>query len=681
MPLQRQTDAMKHIFFHKRVLTVVLCLAQCTGMLAQQGYIKGKVSNHNEPLQAATVSLGSRTTATDSKGGFFFVLDTGSYPLRITHAGYSGIEETVVVFAGDTQFLHFSLAANEQLDDVVILGSRSLIHRSSMNTTVPVDVFTASGLVQSGQVSLTQMLNFVAPSFNASREILNEPATLRGLDPDHVLILVNGTRYHNMAWLFQGSLKGQLGRGSVGNDLNSIPFSAVEKIEVLRDGAAAQYGSDAIAGVINIRLKTATGKTSMRLHTGQFYAGDGEKFSFGINRGISLPAGKNNPDGKNGFLNISADFRSQASTFRGGSYEGTVYYKIPTGASPAQQDLIIALDNQKIKDRGFNRKIPIDNVGNSEFMIAGLLINGGYTLHKKTEIYWTGIINQRKVVRQMSYRFPKNTEQVNAALYPDGFQPISKPNTADLTLMGGLKGETDHGWQWQATSAYGSNALSAHVTHTNNASQSYLGVLAPTSFYTGRNIYVQATQDFNFAKEFLHLPGRMKSLNLAWGVEGRWENLRIKQGEEASWKNYDSTGKTQAGAGGISPEDALNKNRYALGSYLDLESQLTKRLLVDVAARLEQYSDYGGNFAAKLSTRYDISELFAFRASVSNGFRAPSLQQRYTQSINMAVSNVAGVLVPAYRGIFPNDHEVTKALGIPSLNAEKSVHLSAGLTA
>jgi iron complex outermembrane recepter protein len=681
MPLQRQTDAMKKIFFHKGALTVLWCLGQCTGMLAQQGYIKGKVSYGNEPLHAATVSLGNKTLATDHKGNFFLALDTGRYSLHITHAGYTGIEETVSVFAGDTQFLHYALAANEQLDDVVILGSRSLTHRSTGNTPVPVDVFTASGLVQSGQVSLTQMLNFVAPSFNASREILNEPATLRGLDPDHVLILVNGTRYHNMAWLFQGSLKGQLGRGSVGNDLNSIPFSAIEKIEVLRDGASAQYGSDAIAGVINIRLKTSTGKTSMRLHTGQFYAGDGGKFSIGINGGIPLPAGRNNPGAKNGFLNLSADFRSQASTFRGGSYEGTVYYKIPTGAPPAQQDLIIALDNQKIKDRGFNRKIPIDNAGNSEFMSAGFLINGGYPIHKKTEIYWTAIINQRKVMRQMNYRFPKNTEQVNAALYPDGFQPRSKPNTVDLTLMGGIKGETDHNWRWQSTSAYGSNSLSAHVSNTNNASQSYLGILAPTSFYTGRNLYTQVTQDVNFAKAFRHLPGRMKSLNLAWGVEGRWENLRIKQGEEASWKNYDSTGKTQAGAGGISPGDAMNKNRHALGSYLDLESQLTNRLLVDVAARLEQYSDFGSNSAAKLSTRYDISEQFAFRASVSNGFRAPSLQQRYSQSLMQALSNVAGVLVPAYRGIFPNDHEVTKALGIPSLTAEKSVHLSAGLTA
>ena len=141
------------------------------------------------------------------------------------------------------------------MGEVVIIGSRSATQRSNLTTPVPADVFSSTHLVQTGQISLTQMLNMMAPSFNSSRELLNEPVTLRGLDPQHVLILLNGTRYHNMAWFYGGGLKGQLGRGSVGNDLNSIPVSAIENVEILRDGAAAQYGSDAIAGVINIRLK------------------------------------------------------------------------------------------------------------------------------------------------------------------------------------------------------------------------------------------------------------------------------------------------------------------------------------------------------------------------------------------------------------------------------------------
>ena len=173
------------------------------------------------------------------------------------------------------------------------------------------------------------MLNFLVPSFNANRQVLFEPVTLRGLDPDHLLILINGTRYHNTAWLNNGVPKSNLGRGSVGNDLNSIPFSAIEKIEILRDGASAQYGSDAIAGVINIRLKESTGKTSIQLHAGQFYAGDGLKVSIGLNSGVRI--------NKKGFLNYSADFRHQAPTSRGGEYKGTVY-KDYAGEQRADED-------------------------------------------------------------------------------------------------------------------------------------------------------------------------------------------------------------------------------------------------------------------------------------------------------------------------------------------------------
>jgi iron complex outermembrane receptor protein len=182
--------------------------------------------------------------------------------------------------------------------------------------------------VQTGQINLTQMLNFAAPSFNASRELYNEPITLRGLDPQHMLILLDGTRYHNQTWYFQGYLRGQLGKGSAGNDLNSIPFSAIEKVEILRDGASAQYGSDAIARVINIRLKETTGKTSILLHTGQYYAGDGEKFSFGVNRGFSIR--------KKGFVNFSADYRYQLPVYRAEYTRALYIHNILTMLSPGR---------------------------------------------------------------------------------------------------------------------------------------------------------------------------------------------------------------------------------------------------------------------------------------------------------------------------------------------------------
>ena len=359
---------------------------------AQNGIIKGTVKYGNEVLQAATVSLGNKATLTNNNGEFSFSVSPGNYKLIITHSGYQTIVQEIKVEASSIKRFDFTMTPNEQLGEVVVLGSRSLIQRSNLNTPVPVDVFSSKNLVQTGKISLTQMLTFVAPSFNASREILNEPATLRGLDPEHVLILMNGTRYHNMATIFQGGNKGQLGRGSVGNDLNSIPFSAIEKIEVLRDGASAQYGSDAIAGVINIHLKESTGKTSIRLHTGQFYKGDGEKLSFGINRGLAL--------NKKGFLNFSGDFRYQAPTDHGGEYSGTVYKNYPTNATHADSIRIKAQDDSIIQARGFNRRAVADNVGNLKLTSAGFLVNGGYVIGKHAELFWTAAVNDRRVYRR-----------------------------------------------------------------------------------------------------------------------------------------------------------------------------------------------------------------------------------------------------------------------------------------
>ena len=238
--------------------------------------IRGSVKYGKEVLQSATVSMGNKTIYTDRNGEFSFSIKPGNYTITVTHAGYKKLEQAVTVEADSTKNFDFDMIPNEQLGEVVVLGSRSLVHRSNLNTPVPVDAFSSAQLQQTGQTSLMQMLNLRAPSLRASIQIANEPITLRGLDPDHTLILLNGVRYNNIAYINPGVPAGQLGRGSVGNDLNTIPFSAIEKVEILRDGASAQYGSDAIAGVIDIRLKESTGKTSVNLHLGQQYKGDGE---------------------------------------------------------------------------------------------------------------------------------------------------------------------------------------------------------------------------------------------------------------------------------------------------------------------------------------------------------------------------------------------------------------------
>ena len=442
---------------------------------------------------------------------------------------------------------------------------------------------------------------------------------------------------------------------------------------MLRDGASAQYGSDAIAGVINIILKENLKKTSIRLHTGQFYKGDGEKFLFGINHGISL---------NRGFLNFSGDFRYQEPTLRGGQYDGTVYKNYPNAPISYPDSVIIKTeDDSIINARGFIRRNAVDNVGNSKLIVGGLLVNGGYKIADQTEVFWTAAYNKRKINRKTQYRFPKNTNQVIVELYPDGFQPKSGPNTVDITTTAGIRGETKN-WRWDVTSSFGSNGISSYVSNTNNASQVSLGKNAQTSFYGGKSIYKQLVNDINFAKGFTSLLNSLRSMNLGWGIEWRLENIEEKVGEDASWKNYDPTFKTQAGAqAGIGNNTALSKTRNEYGAYVDTEAELIDNFLIDIAGRYEYYSDFGGNLAGKLAARYRFSDKFSLRGSISNGFRAPSLQQRYSSAVNAGLFSVGGVLTPQIRGIFPNDHEVVKALEIPSLTAEKTINLSGGLTA
>ena len=239
----------------RRVLHFIFFIGWFSTSFAQNGIIKGRVKDGETLLQAATVSLANKSTLTNYAGEFSLSISPGTYTLVVTHVGYKKMEQLIILNVGETKSFQFNMIKNDQLGEVVVLGSRSFIQRSNLNTTVPVDHISSNELKQTGQQSLIQMLNFTVPSFNSSRQNLFEPVTLRGLSPDHLLILLNGARYHNTAFINNGAIRGTLGRGSVSNDLNTIPFSAIEKIEILRDGASAQYGSDAIAGVINIVLK------------------------------------------------------------------------------------------------------------------------------------------------------------------------------------------------------------------------------------------------------------------------------------------------------------------------------------------------------------------------------------------------------------------------------------------
>lgn len=638
---------------------------------AQNGTITGTVTSSDGPLQSATVTGGKTTVLSDKNGKFSMSVSSGQHTVVISHTGYKEARHTLTITGAETKNIAVSLIKNEELEEVVVLGSRSLVLRSNLHTAVPVDVFSAKQLEQTGQVSLTQMLNYTAPSFNASRPHNNEPVTLRGLNPDQLLILVNGTRRHNMGIITTSGARGQLGGGTAPNDLNSIPFTAIEKIEILRDGAAAQYGSDAIAGVINIHLKKSTGKTSVQLQTGLYYKSDGENLIVGVNHGISL--------NKKGYLNLSADFRFSDFTYRGGVYMGTVYKNITASTTPAVAQKIKAEDDSLVQANNFDRN-KVSNAGSPKVTRLGALVNGGYAIGKKSELFWTASVNSRNSIMAQAYTFPKTANRLNPLLFSNGFQSKNRHRATDLSVIAGAKGQTTNDWRWELTSAYGNNRDRYYGDNTNNATQFFtLGKDAPSSFYGGTLIYGQLTNNLQFSKSLSSFPEKISTLSM--GAEWRLEHYSIKAGEEGGWKNYDSLGRKQAGIGGFTPDNEVTQTRNVGAAYIDFETEIAQRFLLDVAMRYEHYSDFGGSLAAKIATRYKLTERLSVRASLNNGFRAPSLPQRYYSVLTRSLIVRGAMVIPSTTGLFRNDDPVARTFGIPNLTAERSINISGGITA
>jgi iron complex outermembrane receptor protein len=650
--------------------TVILFIAFLVNNVSfsQYAIITGKVRYGNETLQAATVSLGGQTKLTDVTGNFSFSIKPGTYKLIITHAGYQKTEQTITAEDGSTMNLDVDMIPDDQLETVTI-GSRSATLRNNLNTAVPIDVFNSSKLVQTGHVAVIQSLHHLAPSLNTGRQELNEPVTLRGLAPDQLLILVNETRYHNSSYLNNGTPKSSLGRGSVTNDLNSIPFSAIEKVEILRDGASAQYGSDAIAGVMNLKLKQSTGKASFQLHNGQYYKGDGEKFWLGGYKGFSL--------NKNGFLSIAVDIRHQAPTTRTGEYLGTSYITIPAGTPYADSVRMKAQDDSIVHARGIDKNAWSKDNGNNKVIAAGVLVNGGYKISNQSKFTWTSLYNYRKNRNAGTYRHFRQTNQVNTEIYPDGFKPMVKVTNHDFSIRGGFETKTSKRWNIKLNSSYGTNLSKTFVSNSNNASQQFtLGKNAPTAFYLGELVYKLFLNNISFTKNFSTTSTKFKTLNIAFGAEWRFENYQQQEGDEASWKNYDTrkVGGSQPSIGTINPENDFSKNRTVSAAYIDIEIEPHDRLLLDLASRYEYYSDFGSNIAGKLAARYKLSSIFSLRGSISNGFRAPSMQQRFFEG-TQSFRGTAQI-----SGIFSNNSPVTKAFNIPSLQAERSINVSGGFT-
>ena len=658
----------KHSLKIKSLGFLFICFLFSLTAISQLATLRGTVKDANGlPMAGASVILDGtkRGTITDASGNYELKVAPGNYTLIVSYVGVVTQRKQLTATANTVSENNFDMQNSGELNRVIVVGSRSATNRSSTQTPVPVDVITSRELTMTGQVEPTQMLNFVAPSYNSSRQTIADgtdhidPATIRGLGPDQTLVLVNGKRRYNTALM---NVNGTIGRGSVGTDLNAIPAAAIERVEVLRDGASSQYGSDAIAGVINIVLKKNSTGTTLYGHWGKHYEGDGEVQQIGLNKGFSLGS-------KGGYFNISGDIRHRDPTNRSGDYTGTVY----TNNVP--------LDEQLIAQRGFSRKNNM-HIGNSEVYNYGGLINMGLPLAKNVQFLLTAGVNYRDGKAAGFYRYPKQTSQVIAELWPDGFLPEINSIIRDRYLTAGVEGKLGGNWNWDISQAIGGNSFRFDVTNSNNASQYALKETAPTDFYAGKLHFNQYTTNLNISRDFGTQMG-LKSFNLAVGGEFRKDNYEIEEGEPASYLNYDPSSGRVGGAQvfpGFQPSNAVDAERSVYGGYVDIETDITDKLLLNGAGRYENYEDYGSSIAGKFAIRYQLLKQLAIRGAVSNGFRAPSMHQRYFSAISTVFIQTSQGLQPFQQGTFRNNSLVAAAFGIPSLDAEKSTNYSVGLT-
>lgn len=637
------------------VVLASLVLVAPLGAMAQSNTLSGHVTG-TDGQALAGVRVEEKGTLnrafTDASGRYVLRYGTPGATIRFVRFGYQDRE----IAAPADGTLDVVLTEGIAIEGVEVVGSRRQ-DRSDVSTPVAVDIIPIAEVTQrSGQLDLNQLLQHVAPSFNANRQSGADgsdhidPATLRGLGPDQTLVLINGKRRHQSSLI---NIFGSRGRGNTGTDLNAIPVSAIERIEILRDGASAQYGSDAIAGVINIVLKSAVNELSATAAAGVHNASppsdiavlrnedfDGAEYKVGANYGLPVLG--------TGFVNLTAEYLSKDHTNR--------------AADPAVYDIY----RRQYGDAAANN--------------VGFFLNSRVPVTGAVSFYGFGGFNFRDT-DAFAWSRDADSERNVPAIYPNGFDPIIQSDITDQSLSVGLQGGFA-GWSVDLNNTFGSNRFHYTVTNTLNAS---LKERSPTRFDAGGFQFMQNTTGLNFTRFY---PGVLTGLNVAFGTEFRVDNYEIFAGEEGSYRNYGGTdtlpdgevvlkpGGSQ-GFPGFQPANELDETRTNIGAYVDTEIDLSERLMVSVAGRFENYSDFGNTLTGKVASRLELTDAFALRGSASTGFRAPSLAQVYFNST--FTDFVGGVATDKL--IARNDSEITRALGIPPLREEKATNLSAGVTA
>jgi iron complex outermembrane receptor protein len=637
---------------------------------AQDMVLTGVVTTRDDglPLPGATVSIDALklSATTDASGRFTLALPAGTptdQPLEV-RVSAAGLLPKTWAFrpAAGTVTHDFALALT--FSEEITVGSRAV--GAQAEEAVPVDIITARQIEMSGASETMAVIQRLAPSFNFPRTTIADgsasvrPASLRGLGPDQVLVLINGKRRHTTALVH---VNGTMGRGSTGADLNAIPVSAIERIEILRDGAAAQYGSDAIAGVINIVLKAgvAPGRLDLKGGTaatdqgvGEETTWDGGLFDGGLTKGFSVGRG---------WVFLTGEYRNRDRTNRAG---------------PDPRDQIVPGD-------AGNNVVPQPNhwVGDPETVDYLTFLNAQVPVGESSFAYAFGGWSYRDATAPGFYRRALQFTQNWPQIYPIGFLPVIQTSVTDGSGTLGLRG-TKSEWYWDLSFQYARNGMDFNIENTLNAS---LGPGIPpnkTEFYAGTFVGDQLLANLDFSREVE--VGLAGPLNVAFGTEFRREGYQLRAGEADSYRDGGVPASNGARAvpgaqvfPGFRPSNEADESRNNVALYVDLEGDVASRLRLGAAGRFEHYSDFGSTVDGKLTMRVQAHEDLVIRAAASTGFRAPSLAQSNFSAVSTNFINIPGQgTVPVEVGTFAVGSPVARALGATDLKPEDSVHLSAG---
>jgi iron complex outermembrane recepter protein len=683
----------KHIVWAMGYILAVGWLT--TPLAGQTGTIRGSVADSNGsalPNAAITVE-GTGLRATSGNQGEYEVrgVPTGQRTVRVRLVGYRATTASVTVSPGSEVRQNFTLGRSAvQLAPIdVVVGSRAR-HTAAEELAVPVDVFPAEELQQQGSTETSVILQAVAPSVNFPRQSVTDagdivrPFTLRGLSPDHTLVLLNGWRRHQTAVV--NSFNYGMGAGSSGVDLNALPSSALDRIEVLRDGAAAQYGSDAIAGVVNLVLKDGAFTPFINADVGRYtpddYPDDGTTTT--VNGGWGIPLG-------NGSLGLFAEFRDREPTNRAWA---DPFEDAGTGVTDSINDngqVVIKRNPVPQPNHHWgdgleqdiltfaNFRMPLNEAGSSEFYSFG-----GYGHRDGTG---------------NGYRRSAGNERNWQEIYPLGFLPEINGKPTDYSGAAGLRGVIS-GWNYDVGAEFGHNHFDYNIRNTLNASLGPCladpcapgpdrvlgtaddpGIPNQLSFFAGRVLREEFVTGLNVARP-VNI-GLSAPVNFAFGAAFRREKYAIREGELASYINgfhldQDSAEVAASGSSvfpGFTPDDATERHRNNVGIYADAETDLTPQLLANVAARFESYSDFGERLTGKVAVRYQPSQRVTIRAAASTGFRAPGLSQIAFGKVTTNV--IEGEFIDV--GVLPVDHPAAVTLGARALEEETAFNFSGGV--